>query len=60
MRPRLQVALLETILHNIIDLLARRGELPSRSDSFVVAPEERVIDRRLLPTGFPDLITVRF
>jgi len=54
------VALLETILHNIIDLLARRGELPSSRDAFVVSTEKCVIDRRLLPTGFPNFITVRF
>ena len=52
--------LLETILHNIIDLLARRGELPSRSDSFVVAPEKGIIDRRLLPRRLSDLVPVRF
>ena len=56
----MQVALLQPILHNIIDLLARRGELPSRSYSFVVAPEEGIIDRRLLARRFSDFVTVRF
>ena len=60
MRPRLQVALLETVLDDVIDLLARRGELPSSRYSFVVAPKKRIIDRRLLSTGFSDLVPVRF
>ena len=60
MRPRLQVALLETILHDVIDLLARRGQLPSSSYAFVVAPKKRVVDRRLLARRFPNFITVRF
>ena len=39
MRPRLQVALLQPILDDVIDLLARRGELSARRDSFVVSTE---------------------
>ena len=60
MRPRLQVALLQPILDNIIDLLARRGQLSASRYSFVVSTEKRVVDRRLLPRRLSDLITVRF
>ena len=60
MRPRLQVALLQPILDDIIDLLARRRELPSRRDSFIVATEKRVIHRSLLARRLSDFITVRF
>ena len=60
MRPRLQVALLQPILHNVIDLLARRGELPSSRYSFVVASKKGIIHRSLLPRSFSDLVPVRF
>tara|TARA_B100000683_G_scaffold265922_1_gene297545 strand:- start:623 stop:895 length:273 start_codon:yes stop_codon:yes gene_type:complete len=60
MRPRLQVSFLQPILDDIIDLLARRRELSASRYAFVVAPEEGIIDRRLLARRFSDFVTVRF
>ena len=52
------MALLETVLDDVIDLLARRRELPSSGYSFVVSTEESIIHRRLLARRFPNFIAV--